>query len=65
MTAGEEVAHCTGVGWLASYVERPGSFGHFLSPLDHCMSRQEREEDSVYTFAYCTVSLLFLSSTHI
>lgn len=42
MTAGGEVAHCTGVGWLASYVERPGSFGHFLSPPDHYMSRQER-----------------------
>lgn len=37
MTGGE-VAHCTGAGWLASYVETAGSFGHFLSPRGHCMS---------------------------
>ena len=31
-------ARCTG-GWLASYVEKAGSFGHFLSPRDHYLSR--------------------------
>lgn len=42
-TAGGEVAHCTGVGWLASYVGRPGSFGQILSPLGHYMSTGKRK----------------------
>lgn len=41
MTAVEGVARCTGVGWLASYVEKPGLFGHFLSPQGHCMSAEK------------------------
>lgn len=40
-----EVAHCTGAGWLASYVERAGSFGRFLSPRDRYMSSWERERE--------------------
>lgn len=64
MTAGEEVAHCTGVGWLASYVERPGLFGHFLSPLDHCMSRQERgRRQCLYLHVlHCVFTILELNS---
>lgn len=38
MSAGEEVAHCTAAGCLASYVEKPDLSGHFLSPRGHCMS---------------------------
>lgn len=46
-----EVAHCTGAGWPASYVENPGLSGRFLSPLGHYMSRWNREPaKELYTF---------------
>lgn len=65
-TAGGEVAHCTGAGWLASYVEKSGSFGHFLSPQDHYMSGGKEGGDFlVSTYFIIFFLLLFIISDNL